>query len=74
MQPDGNLVMYDSQGHAKWANNTQDPGVPLAPVLVIQDDGNAVIYYNGPCLGVSSGAGSLSAPVWSTGTQARRVF
>jgi hypothetical protein len=40
MQPDGNLVIYDGDGHPLWASNTNTPGSRL----VMQDDANAVIY------------------------------
>lgn len=51
-QGDGNLVIYNASGNAKWASRTQHSG----DRLVLQEDGNLVMYSN------SKGA------VWSTGT------
>lgn len=51
-QNDGNLVVYNREGRAIWASNTDGRG---ATQFSIQGDGNAVIY-----------AGHN--PVWSTGT------
>jgi hypothetical protein len=52
MQRDGNLVVYDLSGAAVWASGTV--GFPGASLLV-QGDGNAVIYADG-------------VPVWATNT------
>jgi hypothetical protein len=52
MQTDGNLVLYDYQHHPVWASGTN--GHPGA-YLVIQKDGNAVIYK-----GIT--------PLWATNT------
>lgn len=41
MQDDGNLVIYDTTGAARWASNTY--GNPGASALM-QDDGNFVVY------------------------------
>jgi subtilisin family serine protease len=40
-QTDGNLVAYKSEGGAAWASNTSGRG---AGNLVLQDDGNLVLY------------------------------
>lgn len=41
MQPDGNLVLYQSLGRARFATGTNNhPGA----YLVLQDDGNLVVY------------------------------
>ncbi|CAN5299253.1 hypothetical protein BH11PSE11_BH11PSE11_10890 [soil metagenome] len=45
MQGDGNLVIYDSSGRAKWASGTNGYS---GSRLVMQDDGNLVIYNPGP--------------------------
>ncbi|MGI5246611.1 hypothetical protein [Dactylosporangium sp. CA-139066] len=42
-QTDGNLVAYLSEGPAVWASNTSGKG---AGTLVLQDDGNLVLYRN----------------------------
>jgi glucose/arabinose dehydrogenase len=42
-QPDGNLVAYKSEGGVAWASNTWGKG---AGALVLQDDGNLVLYRN----------------------------
>lgn len=39
-QEDGNFVVYDAKGKAKWASDTQ----PMGNRLIIQEDGNLVIY------------------------------
>lgn len=53
MQDDGNLVLYlEVSGAATWASNTNgNPG----SFLVVQDDGNVVIY-------------KPNHPIWATGT------
>ena len=42
MQKDGNLVVYREDGKAMWATGTSGD----RNSLVIQDDGNLVIYEN----------------------------
>jgi hypothetical protein len=55
MQNDGNLVIYDAEGHATWASGTQGKG--RSPYkLVLQTDRNLVIY---------DGSG---AAIWETRT------
>jgi hypothetical protein len=41
MQHDGNLVMYGPTGIALWTSNT---GGQQGSILVVQNDGNIVIY------------------------------
>jgi hypothetical protein len=55
MQYDGNLVIYDDNGHATWASGTDRKGGPPHR-LVMQPDRNLVIY---------DGSGT---PTWATGT------
>jgi hypothetical protein len=43
MQTDGNLVLYDVNGHAVWASDTQNSG-EARHRLIRQSDGNLVIY------------------------------
>jgi hypothetical protein len=52
MQTDGNFVIYDDQNRPVWATNTQ--GYPGA-FLIVQNDGNVVIYKN-------------NSPLWNSGT------
>jgi hypothetical protein len=52
MQADGNFVVYDANQHPHWASNTD--GKSSNPYVILQDDGNLVIYY--------------TAPAWATGT------
>ncbi|MET7684029.1 protein kinase [Streptomyces sp. NPDC005423] len=40
MQPDGNLVLYDENGKARWASDTSGDGLRA----LFQEDGNFVIY------------------------------
>ncbi|WP_051741151.1 protein kinase domain-containing protein [Streptomyces xylophagus] len=40
MQPDGNLVLYDEDGTARWASQTEGTG----NTAVFQEDGNFVVY------------------------------
>ncbi len=62
MEPNGNLVVYDSNGKEVWSSNTSSTGDPggdpdaggthripsdANAVLVVQDDGNIVIYTDG---------------------------
>jgi hypothetical protein len=42
MQRDGNLVIYDRDGHSLWASNTAKTG--RANYLMLQSDGNLVLY------------------------------
>ncbi len=51
-QPDGNLVDYDENGHARWASSTVGRGYQT----VFQTDGNLVIY------------NSNNNPVWASNT------
>lgn len=54
MQSDGNLVLYDNQGHhALWASNTQ--GKP-SDHAIMQPDGNFVVY------------DAQNHPLWASGT------
>lgn len=43
MQPDGNLVIYDEQGHARWASQTFGKDYTAE----FQPDGNLVVYAPG---------------------------
>ncbi len=52
MQGDGNLVVYDGAGRARWATGTS----VLGSFLVLQGDGNLVMY------------DPAGAPVWTTAT------
>lgn len=52
MQGDGNLVVYDAAGRARWATGTS----VLGSFLVMQGDGNLVMY------------DAAGAPVWTTAT------
>lgn len=52
-QADGNLVIYDGEGHPLNASNTVNRDVK---VLVLQDDGNLVMY------------DTRNRPVWATNT------
>ncbi len=40
MQSDGNFVLYDENGRARWASNTRNRGYRA----VAQPDGNLVVY------------------------------
>ncbi|MFD8418275.1 protein kinase [Streptomyces sp. NPDC059466] len=53
MQTDGNLVLYDESGKARWASRTQGPG----NTAVFQQDGNLVVY------------SAQAKPVWASNTQ-----
>lgn len=55
LQADNNLVVYQNAGGAVWASNTFGSG---AQVLVVQDDGNMVLY-------------SATQAVWATNTVGR---
>ncbi|WP_189939175.1 hypothetical protein [Streptomyces sulfonofaciens] len=52
MQGDGNLVIYDENGHARWASHTSGSGNRA----VFQADGNLVVY------------NSASQPLWTSQT------
>jgi hypothetical protein len=54
LQYDGNFVVYNAQDHPLWATSTHD-----GTLLVVQEDGNVVLYAGGP--------GSYR-PVWASGT------
>jgi hypothetical protein len=54
MQTDANFVLYDASKVARWASNTWGPGYD-APYIVLQNDGNLVIFHHG------------NVPVWATG-------
>ncbi|BAY96217.1 hypothetical protein NIES37_01460 [Tolypothrix tenuis PCC 7101] len=44
MQPDGNLVLYNTSNYPRWASQTfGNPGA----FFDIQDDGNLVVYCAG---------------------------
>ncbi len=59
MQPDGNLVTYDTQGKPYWDSKTNGKG--KGPYRVtIQDDGNCVLY------------DSKNQALWSTGTHGQK--
>jgi hypothetical protein len=54
MQQDGNLVLYgDYHGGVEWSTEPVDPdgleGPPGNCELVVQDDGNVMILYDGKC-------------------------
>src|ERR1700731_2854076 len=51
-QADGNLVLYDSGGHAYWATNR----FGASSILFLQSDGNLVVY------------NQSASPIWATGT------
>nr|WSY57016.1 protein kinase [Streptomyces sp. NBC_00886] len=53
MQPDGNLVLYDESGTARWASRTEGTG----NTAVFQEDGNFVVY------------NAQQQPLWSSNTQ-----
>jgi hypothetical protein len=55
MQGDGNLVMYNAADRPVWASNTAGH---YDAFLVVQNDGNVVIYDGG-------------RPIWATGTAGR---
>ena len=47
MQGDGNFVLYDNSGKSLWASNTATTDThktTIDPYVVVQDDGNLVIY------------------------------
>ncbi len=56
MQADGNLVLYDSTGHALWATNTSFNCQSSPCTAVFQGDGNLVLYHD-------------DKPFWASNTQ-----
>ena len=54
LQTDGNFVVYNRQNHPIWATGTKN-----GTMLVVQYDGNVVLYAGGP---------GTYRPVWSSGT------
>lgn len=44
MQEDGNLVCHDSEGTPYWASGVYERFKNLNPALIVQDDGNVVVY------------------------------
>jgi hypothetical protein len=54
MQPDGNLVLYNSAKRALWSSRTSSPGA----FALFQTDGNFVVYSR------------ADHPLWSSGTKA----
>ena len=61
-QSDGNLVVYDLNGNAKWSSGTQGKGTP-SYTSVMQSDGNYVLYdANGNATWASGTQGQGSAP------------
>ena len=59
-QPDGNLVIYNSDG-AVWASNTQGKGNPPYHT-VMQDDSNYVLYDPNQAIWASYGGGPKGTP------------
>lgn len=47
IQTDAHLVLYDQDRVPRWASGTWGPGF-IAPYVVLKDDGNLVIYHEGP--------------------------
>ncbi len=62
VQPDGNIVIYDSNGNALW-NMWSQSGTNhrIAYYLVMQDDGNLVAYddYNSPIWNIGMHSGGV---------------
>jgi hypothetical protein len=54
MQTDGNCVLYDASGAARWSTGTYGEGL-INPYFTLQDDGNLVVYHNG------------LVPIWACG-------
>lgn len=46
MQKDGNCVLYDPSGAARWSTGTYGPDF-VDPYFSVQDDGNLVVYHDG---------------------------
>ncbi|KAJ4172202.1 hypothetical protein NW754_002390 [Fusarium falciforme] len=44
IQEDGNFVIYDNDGNAVWASDTAEPTGDSSVEVVVQDDGNVVLY------------------------------
>jgi hypothetical protein len=59
MQGDGNLVLYDTSGQARWASGTSRQ---IGAFLEVQSDGNVVVYADGTTTEGPDGA------LWQTGT------
>ena len=55
-QADGNLVLYDMNGAAKWATNTDGSG----KILCLKNDGKLAVYPNL----------DLTSPLWTSGATA----
>lgn len=55
MQGDGNFVIYDVNNRPIWASNTAWTKMDVGHNLVLQDDGNLVIYH-------------FDDVIWATGT------
>jgi hypothetical protein len=53
MQPDGNLVLYDqaTPPNVLWSSQTSghEGAFPFGPYLLLQNDGNLVVYTETPC-------------------------
>ena len=58
-QTDGNLVIYEYNGRVRWSTHTDHT---IADSLIVQDDGNLVLYGPGP---------HHHRVFWSTGTHNR---
>ena len=63
-QADGNLVLYDNAGGIKWRSNTGSYPSNTAKRLVLQPDGNLVIYG----IGGATSTARVPAPNFPTGT------
>jgi hypothetical protein len=59
MQPDGNLVLYDqaTPPNVLWSSQTNGHGgaYPFGAYLLLQDDGNLIVYTEIPCWSVGTG-------------------
>jgi hypothetical protein len=47
MQEDGNAVLYTQRGRPLWSSGVTGPDMRHGQVLVVQDDGNLVVYSRG---------------------------
>lgn len=63
-QADGNLVLYDNSGGVKWQSNRGSYAPNAARRLVLQPDGNMVVYG----IGGASSTVTVPAPNYPTGT------
>lgn len=45
LQPDGNFVLYNSDGQAIWNSGSYEYGA-TSPYVLVQDDGNVCLYDN----------------------------